>query len=103
MLASADARMELFTDFLTLNQPDNIYETDYDGNGHIRNWGPGILKNYIQSLMGCLDKGESRVLTKEIINLKEIKNLKKDVLYVPDYVLIKFNPLNVICNVFNVC
>jgi hypothetical protein len=85
------ARIELFTDFPTLSNPDKLYQSDYDGNGHIRNWGPGILKNYIQSLMSYLNKGEDRDLYAEIFNEKEIKNLKNEVLYVPDYVLTNFN------------
>lgn len=85
------ARMELFTDFGTLNNPDNLFQSDYDGNGHIRNWGPGILKNYIQSLMNYLNKSEKLTLYSGMFNAEEMKNLKKEVLYVPEYVLIKFN------------
>lgn len=85
------ARIELFTDFETLSDPDKLFQSDYDGNGHIRNWGPGILKNYIQSLMSYLNKSERRSLYSEIFNEKEINNLKKEVLYVPEYVLIIFN------------
>ena len=87
------ARIELFTDFPTLSDPDLLYQSDYDGNGHIRNWGPGILKNYVQALMGFLTKSESRTLFAGIANAKELKILKKEVLYVPDYVLIKFNKM----------
>lgn len=85
------ARIELYTDFITLFDPDKIFQTEYDGNGHIRNWGPGILKNYIQCLMSFLTKGENHSLYAGIYNAKEMKNLKKEVLFVPDYVLIKFN------------
>lgn len=85
------ARIELFTDFATLSDPDKLFQSDYDGNGHIRNWGPGILKNYIQSLMSYLNKNEKRKLYSEIFNAKEMENLKKEVLYVPEYVLTKFN------------
>lgn len=85
------ARIELFTDFETLSDPDKLFQSDYDGNGHIRNWGPGILKNYIQSLMSYLNKGENRSLYSGIFNANEVKNLKKEVLYVPEYVLTKFN------------
>lgn len=85
------ARIELFTDFETLSDPDKLYQSDYDGNGHIRNWGPGILKNYIQSLMVYLNKNQTHGLYSEILNANEVKNLKKEVLYVPEYILIKFN------------
>jgi len=85
------ARIELFTDFETLSDPDKLFQSDYDGNGHIRNWGPGILKNYIQSLMSYLNKSENRTLYSGIFNANAMKNLKKEVLYVPEYVLTKFN------------
>ena len=85
------ARIDLFTDFESLADPNKLFQSDYDGNGHIRNWGPGILKNYIQSLMSYLNEGENRVLNVEVFNADEMTNLKKEVLYVPEYVLIKFN------------
>jgi len=85
------ARIELFTDFPTLSYPDFLYQTDYDADGHIRNWGPGILKNYIQSLMSYLNKGENHGLYAGIYNQTELNNLNKEVLYVPDYVMTKFN------------
>ncbi|PSG88260.1 hypothetical protein [Aurantibacter aestuarii] len=85
------ARIELFTDFETLADPDKIFQSDYDGDGHIRNWRPGILKNYLQSLMNYLNKSKNRTLFSETINEKEIKNLKNEILYVPEYVLMKFN------------
>lgn len=88
------ARIELFTDFGTLSNPDKLFQSEYDGNGHIRNWGPGILKNYIQTLMRYLNKGEEHKLYSEILNAEEVKNLKNEVLYVPEYVLLKFNKFN---------
>ncbi len=88
------ARIELFTDFKTLADPDNLYQVEYDGDGHIRNWGPGILKNYIQTLTSFLNKTEARKLYDEILNPAEIKNLKKETLFVPDYTLYKFNKFN---------
>lgn len=88
------ARIELFTDFQVLNNPEKLIQADYDGNGHIRNWGAGILKNYVQTLMQYLNKGVSHDLYKEILNAKELRNLKNETLYIPDYVLIKFNKFN---------
>lgn len=85
------ARIELFTDFPALSNPDLLFQSDYDGDGHIRNWGPGILKNQIQALTFFLNKNEPRKLFAGIENPAEVAKLKKDVLYVPDYVLIKFN------------
>lgn len=83
------ARIDLYTDFVTIVEPDNIYYSDYDCDNHIRNWSPGILKNYIKTLMTYLNKAEEKSLYKSITNEKELKNLKKEMLYVPNYVLIK--------------
>jgi hypothetical protein len=41
--------------------------------------------------MRYLDQSEKRHLYKSILNETELKNLKDEVLYVPDYVLINFN------------
>lgn len=87
-------RIELYTDFETLAKPENIYQSDYDGGGHIYNWGPGYLKNDIQLLMTLLEKEEKRWLFKSETDERQIKKLKKETLYVPDYVLIKFNKFN---------
>lgn len=88
------ARIELFTDFETLSDPDKIVQLDYDGNGHIRNWGPGILKNYIQILTSYIQNGNTRYILSNTTNKEQLVNLETEVLYVPDYVLIKFNMFN---------
>lgn len=85
------SRIELFTDFQTLMRPSNIYSTDYNGDNHIRNWGKGILKNYLQYLMTSLEKNEKKDLYRFDPKSSELVNLKTSTLYVPDYVLIKFN------------
>jgi hypothetical protein len=85
------ARIELYTDYETLQEPELLFSSDYDGLGHIRNWGPGMLKNYIQSLMTLLEKGEKKSIAAKVYNEKELEKLKTSTLYVPDYVLIKFN------------
>ena len=85
------ARIELFTDFQTLMKPTNIYDTDYEGDAHIRNWGKGILKNYIQYLMTSLEQKEKKDLYRFEPKSSELENLKTNTLYVPDYVFIKFN------------
>lgn len=85
------ARLELFTDFPTLMTPQNLYQTNYDAKGHIRNWGPGMLKNHIQNMTFYLNKGKKKDLYEDILNPTEFKKLANDVLYVPDYVLTKFN------------
>lgn len=85
------ARIELFTDFLTLSQPENIYNTSYDGAEHIRNWGPGILKNQLQALNHYASIGEEKDLYEETFKEEAVLELANEVLYIPDYTLIKFN------------
>lgn len=85
------ARIELYTDLSVSSNPDEIFESDFNGKGHVRNWGSGIMKNYIQSLMIFLNKNENHSLYSNITNVDELKNLKDQVLYIPDYILKKFN------------
>lgn len=84
-------RVELYTDFPTLADPRNIYGTEMDGDGHIRNWGPGFLKNQLQALSAELEKGEKRSLFEEENDKPTLARLRKDTLYVPDFALIKFS------------
>ena len=88
------ARIELYTDFKTLAEPENIFNNDYDASGHIRNWGPGVLKNYLQAFSGYVKNNEERTLYANSENSKELKNLRNSVLYVTEDVLIKFGKFN---------
>ncbi len=54
------ARIELFTDFSTTQVPDKLLKVDFDGMGHINNWSPGILKNYLLLMTDLLNKGKER-------------------------------------------
>ncbi|WP_269227087.1 hypothetical protein [Flavobacterium eburneipallidum] len=85
------SRLELFTDFPTLMMPSNLYKTDYDADGHIRNWGLGLFKNHIQNMVSYLNKGTEKRLFSEIVNANELKKLNKETLYIPDYIFTKFN------------
>lgn len=94
-LSSSDkiqiGRIELYTDYKTLAQPDMFFKPDYDENEHIRNWGSGILKNNIKTLMSYLNANSEHWLYSDALNYHELKKLKDAVLYVPDYVLIESN------------
>ena len=85
------ARIELFTDFVALSNPSMLYKTDYDGKNHIKNWGTGILTNYIQTLIAFLNKSEEQNLTAEILKKEEIIKLNAETLFIPNYVLTKFS------------
>jgi len=85
------ARLELFTDNFASSSPSMLYKMDFDAKGHIKNWGAGIITNYIQTLISFLDKGQEHALNSEIINKQEVQKLNAQTLFVPDYVLTKFN------------
>lgn len=85
------ARVDLFPDFPTVKDPESLYLYDYDGEGHLRNWGKGILKNYIQILMAEFDKGERRKLFKYVADKEKLQTLHEQDLYIPDYVMIEFD------------
>jgi len=85
------ARVELFTDFSVLVSPSLLFKADSDAGGHVRNWSPGILSTYLKCLSSYLDKEKEHKLYDEILNKEEIKKLANETLFVPDYVLFKFN------------
>ena len=88
------ATIELFTDFSTRSFPSSLYKMDYDANDHIKNWGDGVLGNYIQLLCANLVKEKEIKLSKTYNNNEEIEKLSATTLYIPDYVLTKFNKFN---------
>jgi len=88
------ARVEVFTDEKLYKFGTEIFSTEYDSAKHLRNWGPGVLKNNIQALMTLLDKNEEKSLYSKIRNEEKIKTLKTDTLFVIDYLLIKRNKFN---------
>lgn len=81
------ARIDLYTDELTFRDPRCLYAEEYNSN-RIRNWGVGILENYIQSIMTYFNHNQECKLYSAITNKAELTKLKKETLYVPNYVLI---------------
>jgi hypothetical protein len=86
------ASIPLYVDAETLKHSTNIFKLDYDGEGHIRNWGTGIVTNYIQQLMVLL-KEEKEKNYKELVNSEKLKSLKEKTIYVPNYVLISWSKI----------
>ncbi|WP_284650868.1 hypothetical protein [Flavobacterium terrisoli] len=85
------ATIELFGDFYAQNNPSALYKMDYDAAGHFKNWGTGVLSNYIQQLNLLLDKGTETLAKTEISNKEEIKKMSTSTLFIPDYAMIKFS------------
>lgn len=75
---------------------DSIFLFDYDFGGHFFNWGPGLLKNYLQQLMLLLNTPKLTIYRSnmEVSGNKEIKELKTHTLYVPYYVLLMVTAKN---------
>jgi hypothetical protein len=83
------ARFELYANSETvMNYPSPDY-FEFDGGGRFYNWSPGFLKNHIQVLMHHFKKKENRGLRDFDTNPKQIKRLREETLFIPDYVLIK--------------
>jgi hypothetical protein len=88
------ATLELFPDYITQNNPSSLYKMDFDATGHLKNWGTGIVYNYVQELNRLLLKAEERSFKTVITNKEELKKLSSQTLFIPDYVLVKYNKNN---------
>jgi hypothetical protein len=84
------ATIELFADFYAQNNPSALYKMEYDAAGHFKNWGTGILSNYLQQLTSLLNKGTDCLAKTEIANKEELNKMSTATLFIPDYVMIKF-------------
>lgn len=90
------SRTELFTDFATMNRMsmsigvlDEVYME-----GKLRNWTPGMIKLYLTDVQDKLKQSKREFLFETVRIAKEIEKLKKDTLFVPDYVLWIYNKKN---------
>lgn len=88
------ATLELFPDFTTQNNPTKLYKMDYDAIGNLKNWGKGVVYNYVQELNRLLLKAEERSFKTPIINKEELKKVASQTLFIPEYVLVKYNKNN---------
>lgn len=88
------ARIDLYADFATLDKPQNIFDNDLSFDGHIRNWGPGVLKNYLQALVGFVKRNEEQKLYDKLNNPTELSKLHNSTLLVTEDVLIKYKKSN---------
>jgi hypothetical protein len=84
------ATIELFADYYAQNNPSAMYKMEYDAAGHFKNWGTGVLSNYLQQLCTLLEKGNECNAKTEIANATELQKMAGSTLFVPDYVLTKF-------------
>lgn len=92
------SRMELYTDFPTYQKAEK-----YIGNenfkmmqylyteANIYNWHIPFIKNSLQYVNKKLNKNETRWLFEAKINHPDLKNIKANTLFIPDYTLVKFH------------
>ncbi len=59
----------------------------------MKNWQPFFLRNYLKFINDKMLAGEERSLYKKEKDAKELKKLKKEILYIADYAMLKFNML----------
>ena len=85
------ARMELYPDPETTFDPSLIYDYRYSTEGHIFNWSPGMFKNYMQLISRDLTKGITRTAAKTETVVEELKLLKDQTLYIPEYAFEQHN------------
>ncbi len=85
------ARMELYPDTETTYDPSLIYDYRFDTDGHIFNWSPGMLKNYIQMFQEHILQQQARKQMKYEVDTDGLLALKNQTLYIPDYCLRSFN------------
>ncbi|HLO53739.1 MAG TPA: hypothetical protein VK169_05585 [Saprospiraceae bacterium] len=78
--------LEHITSLNTENEIGYLYNQ-----GTLNNWNTGFLKNYLKNVNDRLQDGTNRWLYKSESNHAELKNLAKETLYIPDYLLVKFN------------
>lgn len=57
---------------------------DFDAEGHIYHWNPGIIKNYLQLLSARLKNGKKDDFEKDITDKEQLKLLKTQTLYCPE-------------------
>lgn len=88
------ASISMHADFETIVSTEDVYAPAYNLFSHLKNWGPGIFKNYIQTLKSFFASGEKRGPYQEFLNNAELSKLKSSMLYAPNYVLTKINVFN---------
>lgn len=88
------ASISMYVDFATTVSTEDIYSPSYNLFSHLKNWGPGIFKNYIQTFNSFFVSKEKRGPYQEFLNNSELSELKSGTLYVPDYILTKTNVFN---------
>lgn len=85
--------IEIFPDAETVYYIESLPSLGFYGEGHLKNWSPGMLKNYLQHLEALLKAGKESSQFDGFVNKEKLKTLKNKTLYVPDYILEKFNAL----------
>ncbi len=91
-----DQKHHLTLGKIELMPDDDLYISqmrtiDFGGHECLRNWGPGLLKNYLQQLMKIIQKEESVFWAD--VDLAGLHELQKDTLYIPESFLIRYDAM----------
>src|ERR1700722_1219982 len=103
LLSSDNSSHKLHGGYFQLQIGDDVLAEIYllidDGKGKVKpfndslpqyNWGPGILKNYIQSIMTYFVTSTEKKLSENVAVTSRLQELRTRVLYIPDYMLMKY-------------
>ncbi|HWZ02923.1 MAG TPA: hypothetical protein VNX40_04880 [Mucilaginibacter sp.] len=89
---SADLGTMLLVHGASLSMKKNPdFGIDFDGGGHFYNWGPGMLKNYLQQISAQLQNGKKISYDDELEVKSQLQNLKADTLFCAQNNLIKMS------------
>ncbi len=63
---------------------DSIFENDFMGKSYMLNYGPGILKNYLQEIQNTISNEIKKDPLDSYFKADELSKLKTSTLYIPD-------------------
>lgn len=75
----------------SVNGPEVFNTMDFDADGVLYNWSPGMAGNYLQQLSLLLNAGKKTMILYPITNTQQLYKLSTDTLYVPDFNMINYS------------
>lgn len=90
MLLSLDANSISVSTYSDIKMPEQERSTFMHSKAKFYNWGAGYLKGQLITVNKLLMAGETRVHTKQDEQMDILAGLRKDTLYIPDYIHSKY-------------
>ncbi len=92
------ARMELHPDvktvFAGLSNKDNEFSEHMYYEAELKNWNELMIINFVKQVNDKLKKNEAQAFYQKKYKDEQLAKLKRDTLYIPDFVLVDFNPFS---------